>query len=521
MTDISTDLMHDLARSDDHYVLCWQHARDAMFVADAETGLIIDANMAAEVFTGYRRDALIGMHHSLLHPSAERVAVCADFRHACENSGIYKGYHLLNKQGLSVPVEISSSRAFAFGERRRILGTFREVTEQASKEHRLATQNWALSAYSSAALALGQAETAESLMQAICDAIAREPVYVLAWVGVAEETPGLPVRIAAAAGEGLPYLDGLHVSWSAEVGAGQGPTGLCIRSGERQIIGDMATSPIFGPWRERAQRCGMRSSASIPFQMDGDKRGALMVYAVQPNAFEDAAIEVFQGLAKEMGHGLRALVHRQLLAAERMHVESVKTQLTESLAATITAMALAMEKRDPYTAGHEFRVGQIAYAIGRELGWDEGRLRGLKMAAQVHDIGKISVPSEILTKPSRLSAAERALISEHPITGYEILKGVPFIWPIAEMVRQHHEKLDGSGYPLGLKGDAILPESRVLAVADIVESMASFRPYRPAMGIDVALAEIESQAGSKLDSEVVAVCLSLFRDKHFLLPPPY
>ena len=139
------------------------------------------------------------------------------------------------------------------------------------------------------------------------------------------------------------------------------------------------------------------------------------------------------------------------------------------------------------------------------------------MAAQVHDIGKISIPAEILTKPTTLTPGELGLIHEHPETGYTILKNIPFAWPIAEIVRQHHERLDGSGYPLGLKGDAILPEARVLAVADFVEAMGSHRPYRPAAKLKIVLEQIEKEAGTKLDAEAVRICAALFREKRLVL----
>jgi HD-GYP domain-containing protein (c-di-GMP phosphodiesterase class II) len=163
-------------------------------------------------------------------------------------------------------------------------------------------------------------------------------------------------------------------------------------------------------------------------------------------------------------------------------------------------------------------VADIAVAMGRELGWPEEQLHGLRVAALVHDIGKISIPAEILTKPGKLNAAERAMINMHPETGYFILKDIPFVWPIAEIVRQHHEKLDGSGYPLGLRGNAILPEARVLAVADIVEAMTAYRPYRPGIALDTVLKEMEAQAGPLLDAEAVRVCVALFREKRLVLP---
>jgi HD-GYP domain-containing protein (c-di-GMP phosphodiesterase class II) len=151
------------------------------------------------------------------------------------------------------------------------------------------------------------------------------------------------------------------------------------------------------------------------------------------------------------------------------------------------------------------------------MGWTEDRLEGLRIAAMVHDIGKISIPAEILTKLDRLTPKEWALIKEHPDSSYAILKEIPFTWPIAEIVRQHHEKLDGSGYPQGLKGDAILPEAKILAVADIVEAMASDRPYRATLGLEFALKEIEGLAGTLLDAEVVRVCARLFREKRLSL----
>ena len=162
-----------------------------------------------------------------------------------------------------------------------------------------------------------------------------------------------------------------------------------------------------------------------------------------------------------------------------------------------------MEWRDPYTAGHQKRVAEISMAIARQLHWSEERVQALYMAAMVHDIGKMSVPSEILTKPSRLTSIEMQLVQGHVDSGYQILKDIPFPWPIADMVRQHHERLDGSGYPQGLKGDEISIEGRILAVADTIEAMSSHRPYRPGLGLDAAMKEIRAEAGSKLDASVV------------------
>ncbi len=183
---------------------------------------------------------------------------------------------------------------------------------------------------------------------------------------------------------------------------------------------------------------------------------------------------------------------------------------------TLNALADAAELRDPYTAGHQRRVAHLAAAIAQELGLSNEMVRTIQLASLVHDIGKLTVPADILTKPSKLSAIEFELIKCHSQAGYDILKKIDFPWPIAETVYQHHERLDGSGYPRGLKAAQILIESQVLAVADVVEAMASHRPYRPALGIDVALQEIEANSGKLYYEPAVKACIKLFRDKAFM-----
>jgi len=193
-------------------------------------------------------------------------------------------------------------------------------------------------------------------------------------------------------------------------------------------------------------------------------------------------------------------------------------QLKSAFMSTVEVATSLSEMRDPYTAGHERRVAQIAVGIGTELGFDENRLEGIRVAGHLHDVGKITIPAEILSKPGKLSAIEFQLIQAHAQAGYEVLKDVAFPWPAAEVARQHHERMDGSGYPLGLEGDAILLEARIMAVADVVEAMSSHRPYRPGLGIDRALAEIERGRGTAYDPVVVDACLKLFREGRFTLP---
>jgi len=179
----------------------------------------------------------------------------------------------------------------------------------------------------------------------------------------------------------------------------------------------------------------------------------------------------------------------------------------------VEALASVTEIRDPYTAGHQQRVAKIATAIASEFGLPRDMTEGIRVAGTLHDIGKIAVPAEILTKPSALLDMEFGLVKTHSQVGYQILKGIDFPWPVAEAVLQHHERLDGSGYPRGLGADEIIPEARILGVSDVVEAMASHRPYRPAFGIEVALEEIVRGRGSIFDPEVCDTCLKIFKDR--------
>lgn len=188
-------------------------------------------------------------------------------------------------------------------------------------------------------------------------------------------------------------------------------------------------------------------------------------------------------------------------------------KLGRTLQQTVNALGSAVEMRDRYTAGHQTRVAQLACAIARELGLDAHRLEGIQLAGLIHDIGKVAVPAEILSKPSKLSELEMSLMKEHPGVGYQILKGVEFPWPIAEIVLQHHERLDGSGYPQGLKGDQIIHEAKILAVADVVEAMASHRPYRPSLGIDRALQEVRDHRDLRYDGTIVDACVRAVQNK--------
>lgn len=190
-------------------------------------------------------------------------------------------------------------------------------------------------------------------------------------------------------------------------------------------------------------------------------------------------------------------------------------KVQKGLDSTIEAMAAVVETRDPYTAGHQRRVAVLAEKIAEKMGLAGDQIKPVWVAATVHDIGKIYIPSEFLVKPSKLTDLEFSVIKTHPDVGYQILNKIEFPWPVAEIVRQHHERMDGSGYPSGLSGEQILLEARVISVADVVEAMSSHRPYRPSLGLELALHEITAHRHIRYDADVVEACLNVFRKKAF------
>jgi HD-GYP domain-containing protein (c-di-GMP phosphodiesterase class II) len=262
---------------------------------------------------------------------------------------------------------------------------------------------------------------------------------------------------------------------------------------------------------------------SAPLVKSGQSVGVLNIYSQdEPREFTPPEIKLAETLADQAAIAIENArlyeeTQRELAERERAEGELQHTlaKLREALGGIIQTVALTVETRDPHTAGHQRRVANLARAIADEMGLSEKQVDGIRMAGLIHDLGKISVPVEILSKPGRLSELEWGMIQAHPQVGYDVLKTVDFPWPVAQIVLQHHERMDGSGYPQGLSGEEIMLEARILGVADVVEAMASHRPYRPPRGLDKALEEISQNRGVLYDPEVVDACLTLFTEKGF------
>ena len=272
---------------------------------------------------------------------------------------------------------------------------------------------------------------------------------------------------------------------------------------------------LTGWHQDEALRQPLRDIFRTVISRDGDEP-EIVLWAKNGKKFsiEETDMPMSDGRHDSSGH---VLVFRDISArrsAEKELRESWE-KLNEALKGTIQAMALTIEIRDPYTAGHQRRVSKLSCAIAQDLAMSEFQVEGLRVAGDIHDIGKIYVPAEILSKPGQITAIEYGIIKTHPQVGYDILKTIKFPWPVAQIVLQHHERLDGSGYPLGLVGDLIFKEARILTVADIVEAMSSHRPYRPAQGIEKALAEVVQNKGRFYDVEAVDACVKLFQESRF------
>ena len=246
---------------------------------------------------------------------------------------------------------------------------------------------------------------------------------------------------------------------------------------------------------------------------------------------DQANIEVFEEDEIFLSFGYLTIVSKEMEAEDKLkkhhdlleiivqertvELTKLNRQLQQSLDEIVIAMSLTLEERDPYTAGHQRRTTDLSLAIAREMGLPAHETKGLQMAGLIHDMGKISVPGEILSKPGGLNDAELQLIQRHPQVAYDILRQIDFPWPLDQIVLQHHEKIDGSGYPQGISGDEILLESKILCVADVVETMETHRPYRPSLGRDAAIEEIRKNRGVLYDPGVVDACLRLFQEKEF------
>lgn len=490
--------------SERRYRRLFETARDGILLVNASTGMIEDANPFLTDMLGY---SLAEMRdRKLWEIGAFKDTALSQDAFAELQAKRYVRYDdlpLRTKDGDMIAVEYVSN-IYDCGGVDVVQCNIRDVSARHRSDDTLRATARALKMLSRSNLSLLRSPDEATLLTSFCRIAVETGGYRMAWIGFADAGPGRLVQPIAHYGMDDGYLAQAHVSW-ADTPRGQGPTGRAVRSMEVQFVDDIASDATMVPWQAEALARGYRCIIALPFHLAGGKQACMTIYGAARGNWSEEELALLRELAADLGFGIDVL---------RTSLDKIAFQdrLRRSLEQTIGVLAETMDQHDAYTAGHQRRVAALCTRIANALGWEAERVRGLHLAATIHDLGKIGIPAEILTKPRRLSVMEFGLVKEHCRIGSVILKDVEFPWPIAQIVLQHHERLDGTGYPQGLVGAAILPESRVVAVADVVEAMASARPYRAALGIDAALAEIAAHRGTGYDPDVVDACLRLFRE---------
>jgi PAS domain S-box-containing protein/putative nucleotidyltransferase with HDIG domain len=392
-------------------------------------------------------------------------------------------------------------------------GVIKDITgrKQAQARIQKLTQIYATLSHTNTTIV--RARNRDELFRDICEGAVKYGKFAMVWVGLVDEATHKVVPVCHSGAEGG-YLTDIVIS-TDDVPQGRGPTGTAARENRVICMDDFATDERMLPWREAALKRGFHGSAGLPLRFKGKAIGTLTLYSDEPNYFDSDQLALLEEMSLDISFALDNFEREAL----RQHAEEERaialTKLKKSLDGSIQMAAAVTEMRDPYTAGHQQRVAMLATAIASEMGLGSEQVDGVHFGSLIHDVGKIAIPAEILSKPGRLTEIEFMLIKTHPQAGYNILKSIDFPWPVAQMILHHHERLDGSGYPGGLKGNEIILEARILVVADVVEAMSSHRPYRPGLGIEAALEEIERGRGVYYDPQVVDVCVRLFQDKKF------
>ncbi len=388
-----------------------------------------------------------------------------------------------------------------------VYGTVRDITERKQAEEELNRVNRTLMTLYQSNAALVRVTDEAALVQVMCDIAVNVGGYALAWVGMVNHEAGVFTRPVAWAGEGSDALRGKVL---VAAGDSVGPGMFAVETGRTQVVDELDSildRLTLGPV---LRALDVHSSVAVPLSDRGQVYGVMVVYSRDPHAFVPEEVKLLEELVGNLSFGITSLRGEQTRRQAETDLRASLERFEKGLEDTIVALVTALESRDTYTAGHQRRVAELAEAVGKRLGLSDERVRGIFWAATLHDIGKLQVPQEILSKPRKLTEIEMAIIRTHSEAGYQILKGIDFPWPIAQMVLDHHERLDGSGYPNGLSGDQVSLEARILAVADAVEARTSHRPYRPARDPDEMWVDMTGPSAAQFDQAVVTACREVF-----------
>lgn len=498
-----------LAASEERYHQLFENMGSgvAIYRPDAfcETFTFSSINRAAERIDRMRRDQVIGRSLEELFPGVREQGFLEAFRRVCRSG---EAEHFSTRFYTDERISGWRENYVYRLESGELVAVYDDVSERVEREAQIQRLNRTLRTISACNQDLVHAKCEEELLNDVCRAIIEIGGHLVAWVSYCGENTGDPCRTVAHHGDEAVFQ--VHADLEHDAGHARDCLTLAALRGRRSAsCNRLMESDECGFGRLFA--AGVKAILALPL-INGERLyGALTVFSALPDAFDAAEARLMEELADDLAYGIDAL----RTVAER---DGYIGQFSQAMKNTVTAIARTLEMRDPYTAGHQQRVTALSVRIAREMGLAEDMIEGLYFGAMIHDIGKISVPAEILSKPSALSKLEFMLIQHHPRAGFEIVQGIEFPWPVAEMIVQHHERLDGSGYPNRLEGDEIILEARIIAVADVVEAMTTHRPYRPALGIKAALAEIAQGQGSRYDTAVVDACIQVVRANGMQLP---
>ncbi len=498
-----------LREVEDHYHQLFENLSSGVMIfqpdASGEVFIIKAANRAVERIEQLRCADLIGRNIEEVFPNVRAFGLLGVLKRVWR-SGETEHF----PPALYADSRITSWRecyVYRFGSNE-VVAVYEDVSERLAHETQIKWLNRILRTISACNEDLVHAKCEEDLLKEVCRDIVEIGGHLLASVTYPGANPEEQPRTVSHYGDETVFQ--LHAELDNDPDHSPRCLTISALSKHKTTTFNRLTEAPEGRFEMLAEQ-GVHAILAMPLLNVGQLYGALTVFSSSADAFDEEEVKLMEELAADLAYGIDSL--RTLVERDRYI-----RQFGRAMKNTVTAIARTLEMRDPYTAGHQQRVTALAVSIGRKMRLRDEMLEGLYFGASIHDIGKISVPAEILTKPGKLSALEFMLIQQHVISGFEIVKGIEFPWPVAEMIAQHHERLDGSGYPKGLRAEEIILEARIIAVADVFEVMATHRPYRPALGMPAAIEEIEQGKGFRYDSQVVDACIAVMSDNDMRLP---
>ena len=479
------------------------------FLIDLQ-GKIIDLNSNMERITGYRREELIGKNIFKEFGSdlvfTGKIQESNSFlkeKSLLEEPGKLYEVNFFKKDGSRVILE-SMILPLKYKDTKLFLIVNRDITRLKIAENKIKRLYAMQRIIRKVNRLLLEINNTGEFFQAICSLLVDIEGFKFVWIGL--KGRDYTIRPVAWAGTGgTRFTSSRKVKWD-DSRLGKGPAGMAVKTKRPFIVESIAHDLRFKPWRKEALKRDLGSVIALPLIDETEVIGVLTIFSGEKAAFREEEVKFLQEIAGNISIGIKALRLQENL---RQKVEQLQI-MTDDIIKTV---AKIVEIKDPYITNHQERVASLAISIAKKMGLSKNQIEGLRVAGILHDIGKIYIPAAILNKPAKLEKVEFNLVKRHAEDGYRMLEKVHFPWPIAEVVLQHHERINGSGYPGRLKDKDILLEAKILGVADVIEAMGSNRPYRTARSVEEIIEEIVMNRGILYDPRVVDVCIELFERK--------